>query len=127
MRKYRLLTAVLPAVALAACSSTGKPEPAAASKPFTGKAYLRQADLQGKDVQSIDDLLGVPALKRAEGKGEFRRYPFLACTLIVILYPDEKGEARVRQIDAAAKISGAPKPDLDQCLARGPAPQVPTS
>lgn len=127
MTKYGFLTALFSVVAAAACSTTGNPQSAGpGEKPFTGKAYLRQADLQGKDARAIDNLLGAPALKRAEGKGEFRRYPFLACTLIVILYPDDKGQARVQQLDAAAKISGDPKPDLDQCLARGPA-QAPTS
>lgn len=123
MAKGRLLTALLTAAVLAACSTTGEPRAAVpAQKTFSGKTYLRKADLEGKEARAIDNLLGVPALRRAEGKGEFRRYPFLACTLIVILYPDEKGQSRVRQLDAAAKVSGEPKPDLDQCLARGPAP-----
>lgn len=111
-------------VAAGACATTGKPDAKApqAEKPLAGKAYLRQEDLAGKEARVIDERLGVPALKRAEGKGEFRRYAFLSCSLIVILYPDDKGKVRVQHLDAAARVSGDPKPDLDQCLARGPAP-----
>jgi hypothetical protein len=110
-------------VALAACSTTRVetgPEIAGPSKPL-GKTFLRQADLQGKDAATVDKLLGQPALRRVEGKGDYRRYAFEDCTLIVILYPDEKGRVGVRELDAAAKISGEASPDLDQCLARGPA------
>ena len=109
------------ALALAACSTAGGPASPAttASKP-SGKVYLRQEDLQGKDIPALDDMLGAPSLTRAEGAGEFRRYAFSACTLIVILYPDDKGAARVQKLDAAARVSGEAKPDLDQCLARGP-------
>ena len=124
MTNGRLLPAFLTAAALAACSTTQSPkaQSPATGDAWSGRVFLRQADLQGKDVRALDNLLGEPALKRAEGKGEFRRYAFEACALIVILYPDEAGAPRVQRLDAAAKISGSPKPDLDQCLARGPAP-----
>lgn len=123
MTNARILPAVAAAL-LAGCATTGGSSPSATSEAaFSGKAFLRQADLNGKDAKALDDLLGVPALTRAEGKGEFRRYAFSSCALIVILYPDDKGAARVQTVDAAAKISGEPKPDLDQCLARGPAPK----
>jgi hypothetical protein len=108
----------------AACASGGAQGPgvkSAAGPRGGGKPAFQRADLAGKEAAAIDRLLGAPALTRREGPGEYRRYPFAECVLIVILYPDDKGRISVREIDAAAQVSGAPKPDLDRCLARGPA------
>lgn len=79
-----------------------------------------QADVLGLDAGALDALLGPASLVRREGAGEFRRYAFVRCELIVILYPDESGVSTVRQLDAAAKKSGDEKPDIDSCLAGGP-------
>jgi hypothetical protein len=131
MRCLRL-SAAFSALLLAACSTTDGAKPArpsaakAASQPYQGPVFLRQSDLAGKEARALDALLGAPALKRAEGRGEFRRYAFASCSLFIILYPDEKGAPRVQEIDAGPKISGEEKPDLDDCLARGPA-AVPSS
>ena len=73
----------------------------------------------GLDGKALDTLLGAPALTRREGAGEYRRYAFSRCEVIVILYPDQSGQSAVRSIDSAAKMSGEAKPDLDECLAFG--------
>ncbi len=126
MRQLRLSgvkAAGLAAIGLAAgCASLAeapaKPE-AAARLPE--KSVFLQADVLGLDGEALDRLLGPAGLTRREGSGEFRRYAFERCELIVILYPDESGKAAVRRLDAAAKNSGEDKPDLDRCLAGGPA------
>lgn len=76
-------------------------------------------DLQGANAGTLTDLLGEPALTRREGEGEYRRYALTACTLIIILYPDETGVQKVAHVDATATTSTAEKPDLDACLAAG--------
>jgi hypothetical protein len=77
------------------------------------------SDIAGKAGADIDALLGAPDLMRIEGAGEFRRYSLADCALIIILYPDDNGTKRATQIAASALKAGEPKPDLDQCLARG--------
>lgn len=108
-------------IALAACATDGGAGSAgvgagagAPQKP----AYLL-ADIAGKEAVELDALLGAPDLTRREGDGEFRRYSLASCTLLVVLYPDEKGAKRAASIDAGALKSGDDKPDLDLCLARG--------
>lgn len=105
-------------VLLGACATAGG---GAATKPqsFSGKPAFVKGQFAGAAPAALDRLLGEPSLVRREGAGEFRRYAFKDCALIIILYPDEKGAVAVREIDAAAKVSGERKPDLDQCLARG--------
>jgi len=88
------------------------------------KPVFLQTDVLGLEANGLDALLGPAALIRREGSGEFRRYAFARCELIVILYPDESGNIAVRRLDAAAKNSGEDKPDLDRCLAGGPAKQA---
>jgi hypothetical protein len=61
---------------------------------------------------------------RTEGAGEFRRYALADCSLIVILYTNEKGEFSAGHLDAAAKVSGEEEPDLDGCLAKGLPPKA---
>lgn len=123
MKRSRLL--VLPAAMaiLAGCASTGAGVKPAASAPVLpaapAKPMFLQADIMGRDAKALDDLLGAPALIRREGEGEFRRYALADCALIVILYPDETGKSAAAHLDSAAMRSGEPKPDLDQCLARG--------
>lgn len=73
----------------------------------------------GKSAEELDSQFGKPALVRREGPGEFRRYALKDCSLIVILYPDDKGEKTAGFVDSAARAAGADKPDLDACLARG--------
>lgn len=111
------------AFALAGCASLAEAprQNGAAATPAPGPAaptFLR-ADVLGRDAAALDSLLGAPALVRREGAGEFRRYALADCALIVILYPDESGARASRHLEAAATRAGAPKPDLDACLARG--------
>ncbi len=87
----------------------------------TDPAFLI-ADIKNKDAAALDALLGAPDLARVEGEGEFRRYMLSDCALIVILFPDNEGTKRAAQIDAGALVSGAEKPDVDACLARGKTP-----
>ena len=110
-------------LAAAGCATTGGDHGAATANALrgAGKPALVQADLLGAPARALDDLLGRPALVRREGPGEFRRYAFEACALIVILYPDEQGALAARSLAAAAKTSGEPTPDLDLCLGQGPA------
>lgn len=89
-----------------------------ASAPPPAPVYAL-SDILGEDPQAIDALLGAPALTRREGSGEYRRYALTACTLIVIVYPDDAGAPRAAHVDAAALRAGEAKPDLDACLAAG--------
>jgi len=98
-----------------------KPE-TTASLPET--PVFLQTDVLGLEAGALDTLLGPAVLTRREGSGEFRRYAFARCELIVILYPDDSGKAAVRRLDAAAKNSGEDKPGLDFCLAGGLARQA---
>jgi hypothetical protein len=110
--------AIASTMTLAACATAGG---TAAGKPqaFSGKPAFVKAQFEGAAPDALDRLLGAPSLTRREGEGEFRRYAFRDCALIVILYPDESGAVAVRELDAAAKVSGEAKPDLDMCLALG--------
>lgn len=127
MAKRRLGVLTLAAAALAAsgCATSGeKPasEPQARSASgSTGpsRPVFRVRDVMGKSAEELDSQFGKPALVRREGPGEFRRYALKDCSLIVILYPDDKGEKTAGFVDSSARASGADKPDLDACLARG--------
>ncbi len=108
----------------AGCATTAAPvagAPAAAARKTPAEPQFRAADLQKMSAADLDKALGAPALTRVEGAGEFRRYTLSECALMVILYPDEKGERRVARLDAGALVSGAGAPDLDACLAVGKA------
>ncbi len=104
-------------IGLAACASTPSETPATSAR-FSAPSLTR-ADILGKDAKALDGLLGAAALSRKEGAGEFRRYALKECSLIVVLYPDEEGRAKVTHIDASADASGEDKPSLDACLAAG--------
>ena len=91
------------------------------SSKVPAKAVFIAADFENATASEIDEKLGPPALTRIEGTGEFRRYMLDACALMVILYPDEKGERRVARLDAGALVSGEEAPKLDECLAAGKA------
>ncbi len=117
------LDRVLPAAVLvlaSACATApdvAKPVSPAAAAPAA--PVYRLGDLKGARSSDVDALLGAPALTRREGSGEYRRYSLTTCTLIVILYPDETGVAKVAHVDATATSSNGDKPDLDECLAAG--------
>ncbi len=104
---------------LTACASGPSIDaaPPAAAAPSAPVFVL--GDILGARPQTIDALLGAPALTRSEGAGEYRRYGLTSCTLIIILYPDEAGAPHVAYVDTAAQKSGAEKPDLEACLAAG--------
>jgi len=107
------------AVILAAgCATAPAGAPTRAAAP-TANAAFRTTDIENRTGAELDARLGPPALIRIEGRGEFRRYAFAACSLMIILYPDEKGVRRVRHADASALIAGAANPDLETCLASG--------
>ncbi len=115
-------TTMLAGLALlaAACATTPTPPetPVAAPVAPAAPVYVL-GDLLGADAAAVEDLLGAPALSRREGAGEYRRYPLSTCTLIIILYPDDKGARHVAHVDTTALHSDAEKPDLTECLAAG--------
>lgn len=92
--------------------------PVAAPAEPAAPVYV-MGDFLGADAAAVDALLGAPALTRREGAGEYRRYPLSTCTLVIILYPDDKGESHVAHVDVTALKAGAEKPDLKDCLAAG--------
>jgi hypothetical protein len=113
---------LLPAAALAAagCATTTAPATSTASKGPATPAFLA-ADFENATAAEIDEKLGMPALTRIEGTGEFRRYTLARCALIIILYPDDKGARRAATLHAGALVSGEEAPTLDECLAAGKA------
>lgn len=125
MGTRRGLLVLTMALAASACATSGeKPAaPRAVEKPAMSEAptkpVFRVRDVMGKSPEQLDKQFGAPGLVRREGPGEFRRYGLKACSLIVILYPDDNGQKTAGFVDSAARESGAPKPDLDSCLARG--------
>ncbi|MFZ5617293.1 MAG: hypothetical protein ACOZAA_08235 [Pseudomonadota bacterium] len=123
MSLARRLSGLFLSLLAAACASVaGTKDPAGAithREEAPGKPAFIAADIAGRAGPELDALLGRPDLKRVEGAGEFRRYTFAECALIVILYPDGTGVARAGKLDAGALVSGAEKPDLDRCLAFG--------
>lgn len=115
-RTLLLISAALP---LAACATQGGARLDAASPDAAAPPQFHAADIAGKTGEDLDRLLGAPALTRVEGAGEFRRYALTDCALLVVLYPDDKGEKRAASLSAGALKSGDAAPDLDLCLARG--------
>ena len=123
-RVYRFCAAMSVLVAASACATTSAPSAsskAGAHDTPPGEPVFIAADLSDKSADEIDGVLGAPDLVRVEGAGEFRRYALADCALIIILYPDDAGVKRARRLEAGALTSGAEKPDLDRCLARGKA------
>ncbi len=104
---------------LAAACATSAPESVEAPPRVRAEPVYLLADMLGASAGDIDAMLGAPALTRKEGAGEYRRYALTACNLIIILYPDETGVARVAHVDASANHSDGEKPDLNDCLAAG--------
>jgi len=115
-----MLAAIGGMAALTACATDNVAlRGAGAGAEALQKPAYRLSDVAGKEAGDLDALLGAPDLTRTEGSGEFRRYSLASCSLIVILYPDEKGVKRAASVDAGALKSGDEKPDLDRCLAEG--------
>ncbi len=103
-----------------ACASTDQNAPRPVAGPAAPSAPVFQLnDILGAAPATLDDRLGAPALTRREGDGEFRRYSLSTCTLIVILYPDDRGAVRAAHVDTAALTSDEEKPNLEACLAAG--------
>jgi len=108
-------------IALAACASTAgvRPDEGAAAGGLIEKPKFRLADIENRDGDGLNRVLGAPDLVRVEGRGEFRRYTLATCALLITLYPEDTGVRRVRSVEAGALKSGEEKPDLDSCLAHG--------
>ena len=118
--KFRATLLLAAGLAAAGCATTTAPvSPAAARAP--AKAVFLVADFENATAAQIDEKLGLPALTRIEGPGEFRRYTLARCALIIILYPDDKGARRAATLHAGALVSGEEAPTLDECLAAGKA------
>ena len=123
-RISKISVALTAAVMMGACATTGAPAPVAESTAPAVEAEPQEPvffrkDVMQKTAADLDETLGEAALVRREGKGEFRRYAMAKCELIIILYPDDDGRMAAAHLDAAAKTSEEPKPDLDACLAGG--------
>jgi hypothetical protein len=124
MKTSTLGAVLLLGAAAAGCATTAATPagvPAASTKKARSEPQFLAADFENATAADLDKALGAPALTRVEGTGEFRRYMLDACALMVILYPDEKGERRVARLDAGALVSGEDAPKLDECLAAGKA------
>lgn len=121
--KFMRLPALIAVIAgLSACVTTPtspkSPGEAAAPSPPGGPAFTID-DIEGKAAAEIDRLLGTAALARVEGQGEFRRYNFAQCGVLVVLYPNDKSVLTVTHVEATARDSDASTPDLAACLAGG--------
>lgn len=116
-RKAILLTGAAVTAACASDPSVRTDKSAAAFPPAAPVFTL--ADVERATPAELDALFGAPALTRREGAGEFRRYALSACSLIVVLYPDETGEIKTREISASALRAGEANPALADCLAAG--------
>lgn len=114
---------MLVAVGLAAvgCATTAATSPTAGAGKTPGEPAFVAAQFENATAAEIDGKLGAPALTRTEGTGEFRRYMLARCALIVILYPDDKGERRAATLHAGALVSGEEAPTVEDCLAAGKA------
>lgn len=124
MKTSALVCLLVLGSAAVGCATTAAPTDgatAAAAKKTPSAPQFLAADLRKMSAADLDKALGSPALTRVEGTGEFRRYMLDECALMIILYPDDKGERRVARLDAGALVSGAEAPDLDACLAAGKA------
>ena len=120
MAKWKSVAAAIAPLALAACATTSPLAPARDEAGIAPKPPVWLiSDISGKSAAALDESLGEPDLVRVEGAGEFRRYRLAACSLIVILYPDETGVKHAQGLDASALESGDDKPDLEECLAAG--------
>ncbi len=120
----RLLILLTAPFTIAACATAGPQTAASGASASADEAFLerpefRLSQIEASEAADLDALLGAPDLARVEGMGEFRRYTLSSCALLVILYPDETGVRRVRNVESGALKSGAEKPDLTLCLARG--------
>lgn len=121
----RILSALAaPVLLVAGCATTEPAAVAAPKQPQKARAAavapaFAPADFMGRTAEDIDRMLGPAGLVRREGEGEFRRYALDDCMLVVILYPDETGRSAARRLDAVAKVTGDPAPELSQCLAKG--------
>lgn len=115
--------AVIALLSLAAGCASAPDSAEAPAKPAARSAKPAPAyvlsDILGANAGRLDAMFGAPALTRKEGAGEYRRYALTTCTLIVILYPDERGVGKVAHVDATATHSAGQKPDLNACLAAG--------
>ena len=106
--------------AVSCASAPDAPVPAPVEPPAPVAPVFLLSDILGADAETIDALLGRPALVRREGAGEFRRYGLKNCSLIVILYPDEAAStALAAHVEATALHSDDDKPDPETCLAGG--------
>ena len=104
---------------LSACATVAGPQTGGSDGTRSTTPQWQRSDFMGANASTVEALLGAPSLSRREGEGEYRRYGLSTCTLVIILYPDEKGVPRVAHMDATAQGSAGEKPDLDACLAKG--------
>ena len=111
------LTAACATTPPSSTERTTSPDSASAqSVPAITYSSVRESDIMGALPARLDEILGPPALIRREGPGEYRRYSRGGCNLIVILYPDDLGRARVTHLDATSSSSARGPVSLEACL-----------
>ena len=125
------LAAVAALALLAACGETGPGEQAADDSGqvhYNGAASPapREEDpdkLMGLEVDTIQDLLGDPALVRRDGDAEVWQYRAAACVLDLFIYGRPK---RVEHVDLRDR-SGAVTDGVRSCFASMLKGEIPTS
>ncbi len=68
----------------------------------------------GGEVFDLDRFLGTPALVRAEGDNEFRRYDLPRCRVYAIVAP---AGGRVQSLSTGPLVSGEGAPSFASCTA----------
>ncbi|MEO1707968.1 MAG: hypothetical protein AAFR69_09575 [Pseudomonadota bacterium] len=101
--------AAAPTVSASPNNATASPAPVA--------PRLQPGDLVGADAQTADALLGAaPVGIIREGSGEIKRYAGADCMLLVILYPDNRGNRTVQAVEGSAARTSAPPTNTQSCL-----------
>ncbi len=79
---------------------------------------IQLEDYRGQSRQRLEGLLGLPALTRSEGKGNFLRFDMGACRIWAVTRY-EAGEEIIATIKLGPARQGDPEPDINDCLQLG--------
>jgi hypothetical protein len=75
-------------------------------------------DYAGRSRQNLENLLGLPALTRSEGAGNFLRFDIGECRIWAATRYEE-GEEIIATIKLGPSRQGDPVPDINDCLQVG--------
>ena len=70
----------------------------------------------GKPPSELEKIVGAPALVRAEGLGEFRRYDGPDCSVYALVKKSGASPETVASVTAGARFAGADRPETGVCL-----------